>query len=139
MSTSSTQPTRSALVVYTYANCDTCRRAVKWLRAHEIGFVEKPIRETPPTPAELRTMLARLGGSAALKRLFNTSGVDYRAQKLGERLPTLTEADAITLLAGNGNLVKRPFALGGATDQNGAGGVGLVGFDEKLWKAALAS
>ncbi len=123
----STAPT---LVVYTYANCDTCRRAVKWLRARDVAFLEKPIRETPPSPAELRTMLAHLGGATALKKLFNTSGVDYRAQKLGEILPTLTEAGAIKLLAANGNLVKRPFALGAS--------VGLVGFDEDGWQAALA-
>ncbi|MET0262953.1 MAG: Spx/MgsR family RNA polymerase-binding regulatory protein [Rariglobus sp.] len=120
------------LTVYTYANCDTCRRAVKWLRANGIAFVEEPIRETPPTPAELHTMLTRLGGPGALRKLFNTSGVDYRAQKLGEKLPSLSEAEAIALLAGNGNLVKRPFALG-----SGGSDVGLVGFDEKVWAAAL--
>ena len=120
------------LTVYTYANCDTCRRALKWLRSSGIAFVEKPIRETPPMPAELRTMLARLGGAAALKKLFNTSGLDYRAQKLGEKLPSMSESEAIALLAGNGNLVKRPFLLG-----SGADGLGLVGFDEKTWSAAL--
>jgi arsenate reductase len=127
-------PMSAPLVVYTYANCDTCRRAVKWLRAQGVAFSEKPIRETPPTPVELRRMLDHLGGAGAMKKLFNTSGVDYRAHKLGETLPTLTEAAAITLLAANGNLVKRPFALGA-----GAGGeeVGLVGFDEKTWGAAL--
>lgn len=117
------------LVVYTYANCDTCRRAVKWLRANDVAFVEKPIRETPPTPAELREMLKHLGGAGALKKLFNASGSDYRAQKLGEKLPSLSEAEAIALLAGNGNLVKRPFALGAKT--------GLVGFDEAAWTAAF--
>lgn len=117
-----------ALTVYTYANCDTCRRAVKWLRAQGIAFEEKAIRDTPPSPAELRRMLARLGGPGALKKLFNTSGVDYRAQKLGDKLPTLTEAEAIALLAANGNLVKRPFAL-----ESGADGSGWVGFDEKTW------
>ncbi len=122
----------STLTVYTYSNCDTCRRAVKWLRAQEIAFVEKPIRETPPMTAELRTMLARLGGAGALKKLFNTSGVDYRAQKISEKLPSLSEAEALELLAGNGNLVKRPFALGA-----GAKGAGLVGFDETVWAAAL--
>ncbi len=123
-----------SLTVYTYANCDTCRRAVKWLRAQRVAFDEKPIRETPPTPDELRTMLARLGGAGALRKLFNTSGVDYRALKLGEKLPALTEVQALALLAGNGNLVKRPFLLGpgGAAD-----GVGLVGFDETVWSAAL--
>ena len=124
----------STLTVYTYANCDTCRRAVKWLRAHGIELDEKPIRETPPTAAELRTMLARLGGPGALRKLFNTSGVDYRVQKLGEKLPVLSETEALALLAGNGNLVKRPFVLGSGAD---AKGVGLVGFDEAVWAEVL--
>ena len=116
------------LTVYTYANCDTCRKAVKWLRAEKRAFAEKPIRETPPSVAELQTMLAAQGGE--LRKLFNTSGVDYRAQALGEKLPTMTEAAALKLLAGNGNLVKRPFLLG-------ANGVGLVGFNEAAWATAL--
>lgn len=117
----------SKLTVYTYANCDTCRRAVKWLRAHDVAFDEKPIRETPPSVAELRAMLA--GQNGELRRLFNTSGKDYRDQKLGEKLPKLTESAALELLAGNGNLVKRPFALGP--------GVALTGFDEAAWTETI--
>ncbi len=115
------------LVVYTYKNCSTCRKATQWLAAAGIAFSEKPIRETPPSPAELKRMLAHQDGN--LKKLFNTSGGDYREQKLGERLPGLSEAEAIALLAANGNLVKRPFLLGD--------GVGLVGFKADDWAAAL--
>jgi arsenate reductase len=117
----------SALKIYTYANCDTCRRAVKWLRAHELRFEEHPIRETPPSPAELRTMLAAQGGER--RRLFNTSGRDYREQKLGEKLPAMTDAQVLGLLATNGNLVKRPFLLSGKA--------ALIGFDETAWSEAL--
>jgi arsenate reductase (glutaredoxin) len=113
--------------VYTYAKCSTCRNAVKWLRAEGIDFEEKPIRESPPTPAELKRMLAFQVG--ALKRLFNTSGGDYRELKLGSKLPDMTEQDAFALLASNGNLVKRPFLL---TDT-----VGLVGFKADDWAVAL--
>jgi len=119
----------SNLTVYTYANCDTCRRAVKWLRANAIAFVEKPIRETPPSPAELRAVLRHLGGGSALRKLFNTSGRDYRELKLGEKLPDMTEAQALALLAANGNLVKRPFLAGD--------GHGLAGFDEEMWATTL--
>jgi arsenate reductase len=42
----------------------------------------------------------------------------------------MTEAAALALLAGNGNLVKRPFLLG-------ADGLGLVGFNEVVWAARL--
>ena len=116
------------LKVYTYANCGTCRKAVKWLDAHGLRYEEIAIRETPPAPAELRSMLAAQGGE--LRRLFNTSGRDYRELKLGEKLSGMSEADALRLLAGNGNLVKRPFLLG-------PDGVALVGFAEPAWRAAL--
>ena len=123
----------SELTVYTYANCDTCRRAVKWLDAHGIDFTEKPIRETPPSPAELRSMRTRLGGGTlGTRKLFNTSGVDYRELKISEKLPGLTDGEVIALLAGNGNLIKRPFVLGEGRD-----GVGLVGFDPVIWSAVL--
>jgi arsenate reductase len=115
------------LRVHTYAKCDTCRKAVKFLRAQGIAFKEIPIRETPPTGAELRTMLAAQGGQ--LRKLFNTSGGDYKALGLSAKLPTLSETEALKMLASNGNLVKRPFALGD--------GVALVGFDEAAWRAAL--
>lgn len=120
----------AGFTVYTYANCDTCRRATKWLRAQGVAFVEKPIRETPPSGAELRAMLVAQGGE--VRKLFNTSGADYRALGLGEKLPEMTEAAALTLLAGNGNLVKRPFLLR-------ADGAGWVGFNEETWTAALGA
>ncbi|MDD5200816.1 MAG: arsenate reductase family protein [Terrimicrobiaceae bacterium] len=115
------------LKVHTYAKCETCRKAVKFLRAHGVPFEEIPIRETPPTKSALRAMLAAHGG--AIRKLFNTSGADYKALGLGAKLPDLPEEEAIDLLAAKGNLVKRPFAQGG--------GVHLVGFDEARWREAL--
>ena len=115
------------LKAYTYANCETCRRAVKWLAAHGVAFEERAIRETPPSAAELRTMLVAQGGE--LRKLFNTSGRDYREQGLGAKLPALSDAAALALLAANCNLVKRPFLIGA--------GVAQVGFNEAAWAAAL--
>jgi len=115
------------LKIYTYSNCSTCRLAVKWLRDKGLAFDERPIRETPPTAAELRTMLAAHGGN--VKRLFNTSGRDYRELQLGPKLEAMNSSDALALLAGNGNLVKRPFLLGPDA--------ALVGFDAAAWSAAL--
>lgn len=116
------------LRVYTYARCDTCRRAVKFLRSREIAFDEIPVREIPPTKREFQMMLAALNGE--IRRLFNTSGADYKAMGLSSRLPSLTSAEAIDLLVANGNLVKRPFVIGDDTH--------LVGFDEARWAAALS-
>lgn len=115
------------LKVYTLKQCSTCKDATKWLRARGVGFEERAIRETPPTPAELRAMLAAQGGQ--LRKLFNSSGIEYRALKMAEKLPAMTEAEALALLAQNGSLVKRPFVVGD--------GVGLVGFDAEKWAATL--
>lgn len=111
------------LKVYEYAGCSTCKNALKFLDARKVAYERIPIVEKPPTVAELKRMLAHVG---ELKKLFNTSGQVYREMKLGEKLPSLSEAEALKLLAANGKLIKRPFALS-ATQ-------GLVGFKEAEWK-----
>jgi arsenate reductase (glutaredoxin) len=112
-----------SLRVYAYKNCDSCRRALKWLEAHQVAHEVVPIREQPPTEAEFKAMLGRVGD---LRRLFNTSGRDYKALNMKDRLPKLSEAEALALLAQNGNLVKRPFAISAQ--------VGTTGFDEEKWR-----
>lgn len=109
--------------VYEYKNCGTCKKALKFLDSHNIEYKKIAIRETPPTKAELKKMLGYVG---ELKKLFNTSGMDYRSLNMKEVLPTLSNAKAIDLLASNGNLVKRPFVLLDKT--------GTVGFKEDFWK-----
>lgn len=115
------------VIVYTYKNCSTCRKAIKLLRERRMPFEEKPIRENPPTPDELRQMLEAYGGE--IRRLFNTSGLEYRAQKMKDVLPSMSTEEAIALLAGNGNLVKRPFLLTGTG--------GAAGFDEAEWRRLI--
>jgi arsenate reductase len=117
-----------SLRVYAYEKCDTCRQALKFLAAHKITPEVIPIREQPPTVAELRKMLGSVDGD--LRKLFNTAGQDYRALDMKTRLPKLSADEALALLASNGNLVKRPFALG----RKG----GVVGFREEEWERLLA-
>ena len=113
--------------VYAYKNCDTCRRALKWLGARDIAHEVVPIREQPPTLQELRRMLSITGD---IRRLFNTSGGDYKAMGLKDRVGEMKEADALALLAGNGNLVKRPFVLTTTS--------GTTGFKEEEWGRLFA-
>ncbi len=115
------------MTVYAYQNCSTCRNALKWLAARNIPHEVKAIRETPPSVTELKAALQAHGGD--LRKLFNTSGTDYRALSLKDRLPALTETEALTLLHENGNLVKRPFVSGD--------GISLVGFKPAEWEQAL--
>lgn len=112
--------------VYEYKGCSTCRQALKFLDAKKIPYEKIDITAQAPSAAELKAM-AKLKGD--LKPLFNTSGVVYREMELSKKLPEMSEAEAIALLAGNGRLVKRPFVLGD--------GFGLLGFREEEWKKQL--
>lgn len=116
-----------SLRVYAYKGCDTCRRALKFLAEKQISAEVIAIREQPPTVAELRRMLGYVGGD--LRRLFNTSGGDYKTLGLKDRLPAMSESEALDLLAQHGNLVKRPLALSPKT--------GAVGFKLAEWEALL--
>ena len=113
--------------IYAYEQCDTCRKALKFLAAHGVESQVVPIREKPPTKVELKRMLAVVGGD--IRKLFNTSGRDYKALGMKNRLPEMSEAEALDLLSKNGNLVKRPFLL---TEKNGT-----VGFNEDEWRELL--
>ena len=109
--------------VYEYKGCNTCRKALKWLKNKQVDCKLIPIRETPPNKAELRRMLKSYDGN--IRKLLNSSGADYKKLKLKDNLPKLSEAQLIDMLNTNGNLVKRPFVI------NKSGG--LVGFNEKEW------
>lgn len=116
------------LEIYTLRTCDSCRKATKWLKDHGIPFEEIPIREHPPSVAELKAALKSTGD---IRKLFNTSGQDYRTLDMKEKLPNLSEAEAISLLASNGNLIKRPLLV--------KGDLALAGFDPKKWADSLTA
>ena len=110
---------------YAYKGCDGCRKARKWLQEHEIAFEEIAIRDSPPSVEELSQACHTHG----LKRLFNTSGMDYRKLGMKDQLPKMSETEALTLLSQNGNLIKRPFLIGAELN--------LVGFKDQVWEESL--
>ncbi len=118
-------PTRSALRIYTFARCATCRAALTWLQVRGLEVDPIDITTQPPSHEELRAALEQLGRA----RLFNTSGRSYR--DLG---PTAVKAmdddQALRALAADGRLVKRPFLI------TPAGRV-LTGFRAQEWAELL--
>lgn len=93
-----------------YPKCSTCQKARKWLEEQGISFEERDIKLNNPTKEELRTWYARSG--LPLKRFFNTSGLQYKALGLKDKLPTMSEDEQLALLATDGMLVKRPLVVG---------------------------
>lgn len=110
---------------YGYNKCGTCRKAKNFLDENNIQYTDIDITLTPPP----KTVLKRAIKAKGMRKLFNTSGVQYKELNIKDKIGSLTEAQAIDLLAGNGRLVKRPIAV----DQDRV----TVGFDpgeyESVW------
>ena len=90
-----------------YPKCPTCQKAKKWLDDHGVAYEFRDIKEENPTEDELRQWHARSG--LPLKRFFNTSGLQYKALNLKDRLPGMSEDEQFALLSSDGMLVKRPL------------------------------
>ena len=111
-----------------YPPCSTCKKAKAWLDSRGISYDARHIKEAPPTLAELQDWHSRSG--LPLKKFFNTSGLLYKSLQLKDRLPGMSEAEQLELLATDGMLVKRPIVVADS-------GRILVGFKEADWEAAL--
>jgi arsenate reductase len=113
--------------VYQYPRCGTCRKALKWLDARGVSYQTIDLVAEPPPLGVLRDLHRRSG--LPIARLFNTSGESYRSGKFKDRLPTLSEAEALAALARDGKLIKRPIV--------DTGSAVLVGFDEAAYQRTL--
>ena len=114
-----------AVKVYQYPKCGTCRKALAWLDDHGVDYESIDIVERPPSKTALKRQWKASG--LPIKKMFNTSGKSYRAGGFKDRLPTMSDAEAIEALAADGKLIKRPIVVGD--------GFVLVGFDADAYAA----
>ena len=115
------------MLVLCYPKCTTCQKAVKWLEERGVSYTYRDIKEQNPAYAELKAWYERSG--LPLKRFFNTSGLQYKALGLKDKLPAMGEEEQLALLATDGMLVKRPLLIGEDFV--------LVGFRQAEWEAKL--
>ncbi len=92
---------------YGYNKCGTCRKAKNFLDEKNIKYTDIDITLTPPSKSVLKRAIKAKG----MRKLFNTSGVQYKELKIKDIIASMTEAEAIDMLAQNGRLVKRPIAV----------------------------
>ncbi len=111
--------------LYSYPRCGTCRKALAWLQVNGLTIEPIDISQRPPSRAELALAFEQLGR----KRLFNTSGLSYRA--LGAAaVQAMDDEQALAALAADGKLIRRPFLI------TGDGRV-LTGFQPEEWQQLL--
>lgn len=110
-----------------YPKCSTCQKARTWLDEKGIAYDFRDIKLENPTAEEL-TRWWKLSG-LPLKKFFNTSGLQYKALGLKDKLSAMSEDEQIALLATDGMLVKRPLLVGEDFV--------LTGFRPKEWEERL--
>ncbi len=110
-----------------YPKCTTCQKARAWLDQNGVSYTFRDIKPDNPSEAELRQWHKVSG--LPLRRFFNTSGLQYKALSLRDKLPGMSEDEQFQLLATDGMLVKRPILVGD--------GFVLVGFKQDEWEAKL--
>ena len=115
------------MIFICYPKCTTCQKARAWLDEHHITYNFRDIKLENPTYDELAAWHEHSG--LPLKKFFNTSGLQYKALGLKDKLPAMSEAEQLALLATDGMLVKRPLLIGDKFV--------LTGFRPSEWEAAL--
>ena len=93
-----------------YDRCSTCKKAQAWLDERGETYSRREIKAVPPTEAELRAWQKMSG--LPLKRFWNTSGQQYRALGLKDKLADMSEDEQFKLLASDPMLVRRPILIG---------------------------
>jgi len=93
------------LKIYGIKNCDSVRKAVKYLKAQKIPYEFIDFREKPINKEIITDWLMHTD----IKTLFNTRGTMYRTLKLKEL--NLTDTDKEEWLAKENMLIKRPVIL----------------------------
>lgn len=113
------------LTLYGIPNCDTVKKARKWLDAQGIAYGFHDYKKAGVPEAALTDWMAALGWEP----LLNKRGTTFR--KLGDADKTnIDAAKALRLMTANPSMIKRPVVETGEESP-------LVGFDEPVWKERL--
>ena len=110
-----------------YPKCTTCQKAKAWLDSQGVSYDQRDIKLDNPAVEDLKAWHRASG--LPLKKFFNTSGLQYKALGLKDKLPAMTEEEQFALLATDGMLVKRPILVGD--------GFVLTGFRQAEWEEKL--
>ena len=96
------------ITMYGIPNCDTIKKAKKWLEAEGIEFQFHDYRKQGVDKTMVETFCQQLGW----ENVLNKRGTTYR-QLTQEQKDGLNEANAIALLIEQPAMIKRPILLSG--------------------------
>lgn len=94
-----------SVVVYGIPNCDTVRRARRWLKAHGIAVEFRDLRAAPIQAAQLQAWLQHLPYDS----LLNRRGQAWRGLAPAQRLGIVDQLTAAEAMLANPLLIRRPI------------------------------
>jgi arsenate reductase len=94
--------------IYGIKNCDTVRKARKWLDGQGIDYTFHDFRTDGLAKKDLRTWIKAVGWEV----LLNKRGTTWRQLPENDR-ETVDESKAIDLMLANPTLIKRPVLVHG--------------------------
>ncbi|MGB3726703.1 MAG: ArsC family reductase [Glaciecola sp.] len=107
--------------MYGIANCDTIKKAKRWLADHNIEFVFVDYKKQAPDPQVLQQAIDKYGIDAVV----NKRGTTYR--KLSdEQKSGITDTSVINVLLENTSMIKRPILTHNTSI--------IIGFSETTYK-----
>lgn len=98
------------LTVYGLKNCDTCRKARKWLDSKGIEHAFRDVR----ADGVAETDVARWAKAAGIDALLNRWGTTWRGLAPAEQARA-DKGQAVALMAAHPALIKRPVFEAGGT------------------------
>ena len=93
-----------AVTLYGISNCDTIKKARKWLQEHAVEYHFHDYRKQGVEGERLHSMAAQLGWEVMLNR----RGTTWRALS-GTVKAQIDEASALELMLDNPAIIKRPI------------------------------
>ena len=111
--------------VYGIKNCDTVKKALKWLESHNIDFEFHDFKKSGISNEKLKEWSTKLGWEP----LLNKRGTTWKKLDAETQNRIINENDAFKLMQEKTSVIKRPVIENGQDI--------LIGFDENTYQQIL--
>lgn len=90
--------------VYGIPNCNSVKNSLTWFKENNVAFEFHDFKKEGITAVKLKDWLK----TSLLEKILNKKSTAYRNLTVTEQQKTTQVSDAIKLMQGNTNLIKRP-------------------------------
>lgn len=90
--------------LYGISNCDTVKKARRWLDENQTAYEFVDFKKNPPPPEMIRAWL----DDVPLEILLNKRGTTWRKLSMEEQVAAQDIPQAVALMAAHSSLIKRP-------------------------------